>query len=255
VSALVTYERDGAIGTLTLCHPPLNIITAAVRDEFLTCLERIRGDAALRALILTGGGERAFCAGADLREEEALDAGTVRRFLEEDRAVYDSVEQLAIPVIAAVNGHCMGGGLELALACDIRVAAEDAKLRGAGVRVGLVASTARLTRLAGPAIAKDLLLTGRTFDGREALRLGLASAAMPLDRLMDEARAWAGQIAARAPLAVRHTKRAIEEAADLPFPDGLDRELDHFAELAVTEDHKAALAAFFRREEPVFHGR
>jgi enoyl-CoA hydratase len=253
--SLVGYAREGAVGVLTLANPPLNIITAAVRNEFLACLRQIRVDEALRVLILTGAGERAFCAGADLREEEALDAGTVRGFLEEDRAVYDSVEQLEIPVIAAVNGHCMGGGLELALACDISVAAEEAKLRGAGVRVGLVASTARLTRLAGPAVAKDLLLTGRTFDGREALRLGLASAAVPRERLLDEARAWAAQIAARAPLAVRHTKRAIEEAADLPFAASLDRELDHFAELALTEDHKAALAAFFRREEPVFHGR
>jgi enoyl-CoA hydratase len=253
--SLVGYAREGGVGVLTLANPPLNIITAPLRDEFLACLRRVRADEALRVLILTGAGERAFCAGADLREEEALDAGTVRGFLEEDRAVYDSVEQLEIPVIAAVNGHCMGGGLELALACDIRVAAEDAKLRGAGVRVGLVASTARLTRLAGPATAKDLLLTGRTFDGREALRLGLASAAVPRARLMDEARGWAAQIAARAPLAVRHTKQAIAEATDLPFAAGLDRELDHFAELALTEDHKAALAAFFRREEPVFHGR
>jgi enoyl-CoA hydratase/carnithine racemase len=165
------------------------------------------------------------------------------------------VQRLPFPVTAAVNGHCMGGGFELALDCDIRVAAEQARFRGADVRVGLIASTARLTHLLGPAVAKDVLLTGRTFDGSEALRLGVVSAAVPLAQLLDEARRRASMIASRAPLAVRRTKLAIDAALDLSFADTLSQELDYFAEPSGTEDHNAAVAAFFRRQEPEFHGR
>ena len=141
--------------------------------------------------------------------------------------VYDSVRKAGVPVIAAINGHCMGGGLELALACDIRVAAEDAKLRGAGVRDRSGGQHSPATRLAGPAVAKELLLTGRTFDGREALRSGPRQRCRATGPADGRGTGWAGQIAARAPLAVRRTKRAIRRRADLPFAMRLDRELDH----------------------------
>lgn len=249
---MVRYERSGRVGVLTLANPPLNIITAGVRDDLAHCLDQIQRDPEVRAVVLTGDGTEAFCAGADLREEEALDATTVRGWLDADRMVYDGVQKLAVPVVAAINGHCMGGGLELALACDIRVAAEDAKLRGPGVRIGLVVNTARLTWLLGPAVAKELLLTGRTFDGREAYRLGVVSSAVPRDQVVNEAMGWAQQIADRAPLAVARTKHAIERAADLAFDSALECELDHYAELVLTRDHKEALAAFFQRREPIF---
>src|SRR5690606_41027450 len=117
---------------------------------------------------------------------------------------------LSVPVIAAVNGHCMGGGLEVALSCDLRITADDAKHRAAGVTVGLVVSTTRMTRLVGMAAAKDVLLTGRTFDGNEAFRLGLASAAVPRSETKAAAMHWAQEIASRAPLAVRRSKQAIQ---------------------------------------------
>jgi enoyl-CoA hydratase len=255
MTALVRYELDGAVGTVTLDNPPLNIITAPAREEYMETLARVREEEGLRVLILTGAGERSFCAGADLQEEAELDAETVDRFIAEDRAVYDATQRLPVPVIAAVNGHCMGGGFELALACDIRIASTQARFRGAGVRVGLIASTARLTRLVGVAAAKDVLLTGRTFDGEEAVRLGIASVVTAPDDLLAEARRWADTIAERAPLAVRRTKEAIEAAGDLSFAEALAVELEHFAYLTGTEDHKAALAAFFDRVPPEFHGR
>src|SRR5262245_8109884 len=132
---LVEFERNDGIGILTLSNPPLNVITADVRSAFASTIEGVR-DEPLRVLIVTGAGEKSFCAGADLREEEGLDSQTVRGFLEEDRAVYDAMEELEIPVIAAVNGYCMGGGFELALACDIRIAAEEARFCAAGVKIG-----------------------------------------------------------------------------------------------------------------------
>jgi enoyl-CoA hydratase len=252
---LVVFEGNDGIGVVTISNPPLNVITADVRDAFGSVLERIRADSRLRVLIVTGAGERSFCAGADLREEEGLTSETVRHFLEQDRAIYDAMEELKIPVIAAINGYCMGGGFELALACDIRVAAEEAKFCAAGVKIGLVVSTTRLTHLFGPAVAKDIGLTARTFDGAEAARLRIVSRTVPRTELMDEAREWAQTVAERAPLAVARTKHAIHEAADLPFAEAMARELDHFADLSGTEDHKHAIAAFFRREQPVFHGR
>lgn len=250
----VHLERDGQVAVLTLDNPPLNIMTAPMRPPFLAALEEIRGDPLVRAVVLTGQGDRAFCAGADLNEEADLTPETVRAFLDDDCAIYDGVAELAVPVVAAVNGHCMGGGLELALSCDLRVVAEDAKLCGAGVKVGLVVSTTRMTRMAGPAIAKDLLLTGRTLLGEESVRLGLASCAAPRPQVLSTALELAQLIASRAPLAVRRTKQAIHEASELPLAEAMSRELDHFAELSATKDHKHAIAAFFDRQEPVFTG-
>lgn len=254
MSAQVVVHREGAVVTLEMNNPPLNIISAQMRPLMMDALRAIEADTSVRCVVLTGAGDRAFCAGADLQEEARLTPDTVRGFLDEDCEIYDALEQLPVPVIAAVNGHCMGGGLEVALSCDIRIAADDAKHRAAGVTVGLVVSTTRVTRLVGMAAAKDVLLTGRTFDGAEAHRLGLASAAVPRDRVRQVAALWAEEIASRAPLAVQRTKQAIHEAAALPFEEAMSRELDHFAALSATRDHKHAIQAFFRRESPQFLG-
>lgn len=255
MSAAVHMERDGAVVTITMVNPPLNIITAQMRPLLMDALREIGNDHSVRCVILTGDGDRAFCAGADLNEEAELTPETVRRFLDEDCEIYDALEALPIPVIAAVNGHCMGGGLEVAMSCDLRITADDAKHRAAGVTVGLVVSTTRITRLVGMAAAKDVLLTGRTFDGAEAYRLGLASAAAPRADVRATAMAWAQEIASRAPLAVKRTKTAIHEAAELPFGEAMSRELDHFATLSTTRDHKHAIASFFKREIPDFTGQ
>jgi enoyl-CoA hydratase len=255
MSAEVQVDRDGSVVTITMQNPPLNIITAEMRPLFMDALRAVERDESVRCVILTGAGDRAFCAGADLNEEAELTPETVRRFLDDDCEIYDALEALPVPVIAAVNGHCMGGGLEVALSCDIRITADDAKHRAAGVTVGLVVSTTRMTRLIGMAAAKDVLLTGRTFDGEEALRLGLASAAVPRASVRAVAMEWAQEIASRAPLAVRRTKTAIHEATVLPFTEAMSRELDHFAALSATRDHKHAIDAFFKREVPSFEGR
>lgn len=255
MTATAQLLRRGHVAVLTLDNPGLNIITAEMRPHILSALADVEADDSVRCLVLTGAGERSFCAGADLGEEADLTPETVRQFLDDDCAIFDGLEALRVPVVAAVNGHCMGGGLELALSCDLRIVADDAKHCGAGVKVGLVVSTTRITRIAGPAVAKDVLLTGRTFLGQEAVRLGLATEAVPRPAVKDRALEWAQQVADRAPLAVRRTKVAIHEAVELPYGEAMDRELDHFAELSATEDHKHAIAAFFAREAPEFHGR
>ena len=251
----VHQTKEGHVAVLTLDNPPLNIITSPMRPLIMKGLRSAAEDPDVRCVVLTGAGDRSFCAGADLGEEADLTPDTVRQFLDDDCEIFDGLEDLPVPVIAAVNGHCMGGGFEVALACDIRIVADDAKLCGAGVKVGLVVSTTRLTRLAGPGVAKDVLLTGRTFTGAEAYQLNIASAAVPRAEVLDHAMTWARQIASRAPLAVQRTKTAIHEAAQLPYAEAMSRELDHFAALSATEDHKHAIKAFVAREQPQFSGR
>jgi len=251
----VSLERDQHVAIITFDNPPLNIITAELRPQLMAAITAVRNDASVRCVILTGAGDRSFCAGADLNEEAELTPDSVRQFLDDDCQIFDALEDLPVPVIAAINGHCMGGGLELALSCDIRIVAEDAKHLGAGVKVGLVVSTTRITRLAGPAVAKDVLLTGRIFDGTEAVRLGLASEAVPRAEVLSAALRWAHEIASRAPLAVQRTKQSIHEATTLDFSVAMSRELDHFAALSATDDHKHAIQAFFSRTEPKFIGR
>ena len=229
MSGQVQLAKRGPVAVLTLDNPPLNIITGQMRPLIMDRLRAVDADPEVRCVVLTGAGERSFCAGADLGEEADLTPETVRQFLDDDCEIYDGLEQLPVPVVAAVNGHCMGGGFEVALSCDIRIVAEDAKLCGAGVKVGLVVSTTRLTRLAGPVVAKDVLLTGRTLSGADAHRLNIASAAVPRAEVLDHALAWAHEIASRAPLAVRRTKTAIHEAAQLSSAEAMRRELDHFA--------------------------
>jgi enoyl-CoA hydratase len=250
---LVRYSRDAEIGLLAISNPPMNILTAEVRGELARALETVGSESGLRVLILTGEGDRAFCAGADLREEGALTPETLRRFLLEDRQTYDTLEAVTIPVIAAVNGYCFGGGLELALACDIRLAAEGASFCAPGAKIGLVANTARLTRLLGEARAKELVLTSLVLSAAEAERVGLVSEVVAAGQLMEAARRWADLIAANAPLAVAAAKRVIAGSRG-EFEQALALELEAFAEMTATHDHRTAVEAFFAKRKPVFRG-
>jgi enoyl-CoA hydratase len=248
----VTVDHAGAVATLTIANPPLNLVDAEVLHGLTAALERIEAADDVRAVVLTGAGSRAFCAGFDLGEMRdgsgAAEAGA-------DQRLFDAIQGLRVPVVAAIAGHCIGGGFELALACDIRIAADDATLCAAGVKVGLVVSAARIGSWIGPAVASDLVLTGRTIDGREAERLNVVSRAVPGNDVLAEATAWAAMIAERAPLAVREAKRAIRATADHGFAEALAREITASAELAESEDHARAVKAFFDRAPVRFTGR
>jgi enoyl-CoA hydratase len=250
---VVEVEVRGGVGTVTIDHPPLNIITDRVRDGLLAALADLAARD-VRAVVLTGGGERAFCAGADLREEQALTADSVQPFLDADEAVLSALEAYPGATVAAVRGYAYGGGLELALACDLRIAGRSARFAGVGVKVGLAVSTARLTRLCGAAVASDLLLTGRTVDGLEALDLGLVSAVVDDADLPAEAARWAETVAGRAPLAVRTNKAILAETVGMPYTEARALEREAWVRLSGTKDHKEALRAFFEKRPPRFQG-
>lgn len=253
---VVKWWVEGPVGWLEINNPPLNILTRQVRDQLLSGLSALEQER-VRCAILTGAGERSFSAGADLGEELELTEETVWSFIEHLRAVYDALERFPAPVIAAINGHCMGGGLELALACDIRIAAENARFRCAGVRVGLVANAVRLVTLIGEARAKNVVLTGRDFFAAEAERFGVVSKVVPMERLRSEASFLAHMIASRAPLAVQASKRVCRAASSLPFEEALRMEEREFAQLTQTRDHKLAVTQFLQKGEgtPVFTGQ
>jgi enoyl-CoA hydratase len=244
---------EGAIGTLTLDVPPLNLLGDPVRHAMLDALADFRARG-VRAVIVTGAG-RAFCAGADLRDEAKLTPADVQAFLDADEKVFSALAEFPGATIAAVNGYAYGGGFELALACDIRVAARTAKLAGVGVKIGLTVSTARLARVAGEAVALDLLLTGRAVTAEEALTLGLVCAVAEPDALGAEARHWAEVVASRAPLSVRANKVGLGHCARLPIVEAVTYERSEWARLQRTHDHKEALEAFFAKRPPVFTGQ
>ncbi|MED4582527.1 enoyl-CoA hydratase-related protein [Brevibacillus choshinensis] len=249
-----TVIRDH-ICTITIQNPPMNILTKEVRQAFVPLMEELKQRDDVRVIILRGEGERAFCAGADLNEEGELTQETVRLFLQEDCRIYDIVNEMPQPVIAAIDGYAFGGGFELALASDFRILTDRAALCAAGVKVGLVVSTTRLVRLLGEAYAKEVILTGRTISAEEAFQRGLANQIVPPDQLMTASEEWAKLIAARAPIAVRKAKQAIQRTMDLTWTEGMAMELDAFIECQATRDHHHAIESFFKKQQPSFIGK
>ena len=207
------WSMDGSVGTIVIDNPPMNVLSDVNRRGILAALEEFRG-AGARAVVITGHGDRAFCGGADLKEEERLTPDIVEDFQRRGAEVNRALRQFEQPVIAAINGWTMGGGLVLALWCDIRIGSTRAKLGAVGVKVGLMASNVQLARLFPEGRARDMLLTGRAVEAEEALRFGLLSAVVAPDALMAEAAAWARTIAARPADTVVRAKRALNVALE-----------------------------------------
>jgi enoyl-CoA hydratase/carnithine racemase len=250
VSGTVHVEAASpAVVLLEIDSPPMNPLGVAMRQTFMDTLDRVEADDALRCLIVTGRG-RAFCSGDDLKTASP-DTDDLTGF----GRLMTRLEATRVPVIAAVNGWCVGGGFELALCCDIRIASTEAKFICAGVNMGLIASTYRLPRLIGLSRAKAMLLTGLPHDAEVAERYGLVTGLHAPDDLRPAAIALAERIASRAPLSVEATKRTANRALDLS-PEEADVLLaPQLSALRLTEDHKAAVAAFRARQEPVFTRR
>lgn len=235
-------------------NPPANALGSAARKAFHAHLDALETDEAIRALIVTGRG-RAFCSGDNLKEQEAAQAHGAdarKRQLGEFAGLLDRIEALRMPVIAAVNGFCLGGGLELALCCDIRIASSEASFVCAGVNVGLMASVYRLPRLIGVARAKHMLLTGLPQDAETAERFGLVTAIYEPDLLLAEAETLAERIATRAPLSVEAAKRMTDKAPELSREEAAEAMRDELAALVVSADHAEALTAFREKRAPVF---
>jgi len=235
-----------AIVLLEIDNPPMNPLGEAMRETFMAALDQVEANDALRCLIVTGKG-RAFCAGDDLKN-----TGPGGEDLAGFGRLLDRLEATRVPVVAAVNGWCVGGGFELALCCDIRLASTEAKFVCAGVNVGLMASTYRLPRLIGVSRAKAMLLTGSPHDAETAERYGLVTGLHAPDELRGAAIALAERIASRAPLSVEATKRTASRAPDLS-PDAFNAmAAPELRTLRRSADHKAAVAAFRERRDPVF---
>ena len=252
-----TGDLLAGVALVTIDRPEvLNALDTATMGELVAELERLDADDACRCIVLTGAGPRAFAAGADIREMAPLSAAAARAAGIFDR--WDAVAAVATPMIAAVRGFALGGGCELAMACDIIIASEDAQFAQPEVGLGImpgVGGTQRLTRAVGKSTAMALTLSGRRLGAAEARSLGLVAAVVAPDETLPEALKLAAEIATMAPLAVRATKAAVNDAYEQPLAIGVQRERAAFTALFDTEDQTEGMAAFLEKRKPAWKGR
>jgi enoyl-CoA hydratase/carnithine racemase len=257
--ANVLYEKKDAVAYVTINRPKvLNALNTPTWKDMRTAFENAQKDVAIRGVILTGAGDRAFIAGADIGElarATAVDAERSSRFGQE---VLDLVENLGKPVIAAVNGFALGGGCETAMACTIRIAVDSANLGQPEVALGLIpggGGTQRLSRLVGKGRALQLILSGEMISAQEAYRIGLVNEVVPAPDLITRAEAILGKIASNAPVAVKFALDAINKGMETTMSEGLLLEASYFGLCATTEDKKEGTAAFLQKRAPQFRGR
>lgn len=256
----IQVEKNGRIATLTLNRPDaMNAINMQMRSELRQALGALRRDAEIGAVVLTGGGEKAFSAGMDLREFSKINADVpvaeMKRYRWENN---DGIATFDKPIIAAVNGLAIGGGVELALLCDLTFASDVASFAFGEVKRGLMpgnGGTQRLSRRIGTARALDMILTGRTVSAHEALAMGLVEYVVPAKELLSKVMELAEQMAANAPIAVRSAKAAVHRGADLTLADGLRLEQDLASFLYTTDDAKEGPKAFLEKRSPVWKGQ
>jgi len=253
------YAVADRIATVTVNRPDkLNALNAAAKEELKRVFTALAGDPAVDLVILTGAGEKAFVAGTDIGELAALDVETGKRFSAGGQEVFDTIENLGKPVIAAVNGYALGGGCELALACHIRIASENARFGQPEVNLGIIpgyGGTQRLARLVGEGRALEMILSGNPVGAQEALAMGLVNRVVPAASLMDEARTLARAIQSKGQVAVRLALKAVRAAGDLPLADGQRLEAALFGECCGSEDFREGTAAFLEKRKPAFKNR
>ncbi len=234
-----------------------NSITRAMLSRLRDLIERVAVSRRVRCVVLTGAGPRAFCAGADLKERVGMSDEEVHRFLSDLRATLRAIEESPVVFVAAINGVALGGGLELALACDLRVLSDDAEVGLPEVGLGIIpggGGTQRLVREIGVARAKDLILTARRLGAAEALQWGIATRVSPSAMMLSDAVALAEVVARNAPVSLRQAKRAIDGGWHLPIDEALTHETRMYEACLGTKDRREALAAFAEKRRPVFTG-
>ncbi|MDQ2818706.1 MAG: enoyl-CoA hydratase-related protein [Candidatus Eremiobacteraeota bacterium] len=256
----IIVERDGALAVIFLNRPKqLNALNAAVFDDLLRAFDELENDPAIRALIVTGTGDRAFAAGADIGELNQLaDVAAATQKAKDGHRVTHAIEHSRLPVIMAINGFALGGGLELALAGDIRIASQTAKLGQPEVNLGIIAGfggTQRLPRLVGQGMASYLLLTGEMISAQQAKECNLVELVLPPEELLSEARRIAALMAAKGPLAIAATKRAIHRGMQTDLHSALELEAQEFGKVAVSQDAREGTAAFLEKRPARFSGR
>jgi enoyl-CoA hydratase len=253
------YQKKGAFAYVTVNRPKvLNALNKATWADLRTAFEDARDDAAVRGVILTGAGDKAFIAGADISELARVTAFEAEQSSRFGQEVLDLIEDLGKPVIAAVNGFALGGGCETAMACTIRIAAEHAQFGQPEVKLGLVpggGGTQRLPRLVGKGRALQLILSGGMISAQEAYRIGLVNEIVPATDLMTRAEAILKQISANAPIAVKFALEVTNKGLETSQSEGLLLEASYFGLCAATEDKKEGTSAFLEKRAPQFHGR
>lgn len=255
----VRREGDGAVATITIDRPrALNALDRATLIELAALLGDLAEDATTRAVIVTGAGDKAFVAGADIAAMESMSGVEARDFAQLGQATFRALELLPQPVIAAVNGYALGGGLELALACDMIFASEKARFGQPEINLGIVpgfGGTQRLPRRVGAARAREMIYSGDMIDAAEALRCGLVNRVVPAAELMSRTAEFAVGLAAKAPMALRLAKAAILAGGDLDLANGCGYESEVFAVAFGTEDRREGMAAFLAKRKADFSGK
>ena len=252
--SFVKSQQEGAILTLTLDRPEaLNALNAQVLDDLNEALDRVDLSTA-RCIIFTGAGEKVFAAGADIAAMADMDPEEAAAFSRRGNGVFRRIETFPLPTIAAVNGYALGGGCELAMACDIRLCSENAVFGQPEVTLGITpgfGGTQRLMRLIGMGMAKELIFSARTVKAPEALEMGLVNAVYPAEELLPAARKLAERIARNAPIAVRACKAAMNEGIDLPMDEAVDAEVREFSGCFDTEDQKRGMQGFLNKQKNI----
>jgi enoyl-CoA hydratase len=256
----ILFEPDErGIALITVNRPDkLNALSRAAITELNDAFERVSGDSAIRAAIVTGAGEKAFVAGADIAELAALGAVEAREFSLRAQQAFRLLETCGKPSVAAVNGFALGGGLELAMACTVRFASENARLGQPEVKLGLIpgyGGTQRLPRLVGRGRALELLLAGEPVPAAEAHRIGLVNAVVPQAELLEYSRAWLGKVLANGPVAVRLVMEAVDTGLDTGLEQGLRFEAAAFGVCVASEDRREGTRAFLEKRSPAFAGK
>ncbi len=254
----ITVEKRGKVAILTINRPDkLNALTKQVHSEGVAALNELRADDDVRVLIITGAGEKSFIAGSDISEFEGQTPVTQRDLFYQS-SLYNSVDSFPKPVIAMVNGFCLGGGNELAMACDLRIASDNAKFAQPEINLGIICGgggTQRLTNLVGEGRSMEMVLTGDMIDAATAERIGLVNHVYPADQLEAETMKLAEKIAEKAPIALQLSKEAVKFASRSNLDEGLRREVDLFAICFSTEDKQEGVAAFLEKRKPEFKGK
>jgi enoyl-CoA hydratase len=254
----ILVERRNGVAIITINRPEKrNALNIQTRSEGAAVLDELRADDSVRVVVFTGAGDKAFVAGADIAEFADRTAITQREVMLE-RSLFNAIDGFPKPVIAMINGYCLGGGCELALACDIRIASDGASFGQPEINLGIIpggGGTQRLTRLVGEGIAMELILTGAIIDAQTAFTIGLVNHVVPPDQLETKTMEIANRIAEKSPIALRLAKEAVKVASRSSLDEGLRREVDLFALCFSSEDKDEGVKAFLEKRKPEFKGK
>jgi len=254
----ILFQNDEGIVTITFNRPKaMNALSISLLEEFSSALDEILCDEEIRVLILTGSGEKAFVAGADITELSKLSVLQAKPFIKNGQEIISKLQKLPIPVIAAINGFALGGGLEVALAADFIYASENAKLGLPEISLGLIpgyGGTQRLPRLIGKNLTKELIFTGNMISASDAKEMGFVNKVLPVDQLMDEVRKTAAVIASRGKVSLQAAKQTVNRGLDVDLVSGCNIESDAFTLCIASEDAKEGTSAFLEKRKPAFRG-